>query len=76
MASTIEANDVKLIKDFIDERSNLFECACEPYMESDTGAWIHNENTCAAFMENHTEITLTRLIEWLLENGPINVRSW
>jgi hypothetical protein len=74
--SVISANDVKLIKDFLDDHNDVFLCDCEPYMESDTGAWIHNENKCAAYMEDHTEIVLTRLIEWLKQNGPIHVRSW
>lgn len=74
--SVIKASDVKLIKDFISEHSDIFICDCEPYQESDTGAWIHNENTCASFNEYHFDIVLTRLIEWLDRVGPISVRSW
>lgn len=36
-----------------------FSCDCRAYQESDTGAWIHEENTCAAFMEDHIDIVLT-----------------
>jgi len=74
--SIISSKDVQRIKEFIDEHSDIFQCDCEPYLESDTNAWIHNEEKCAAFMESHTEITLTRLIEWLQEHGPIQVRGW
>lgn len=72
----IAANDVKHIKDWIDNQPELFLCDCEPYQESDTGAWIHNEDKCSAFMEDHFDITMSRLIEWLEKHGPIEVRGW
>lgn len=73
--TVVKANDVKIIKDWLDDHIEFFNCDCEPYMESDTGAWIHNENTCSAFMTDHVEITLTRLIEYLRVNGPFHIKD-
>jgi hypothetical protein len=46
-----------------------FECDCEAYQESDTGAWIHNENTCAVFMEDHIDIVLKEVSGLLARAG-------
>ena len=73
--TVVKANDVEIIKDWLDDHIEFFNCDCDAYQESDTGAWIHNENECSAFMSDHVDITLTRLIEWLLENGPLHIRS-
>lgn len=74
--SDIKAMDVEIIKRWIDDHSQIFDCDCEPMYERDTNAWVHNENTCASMMSDHMDIVLTRLIEWLQRNGPIKVRGW
>lgn len=74
----IKAEDVQTIKTFLDDHPEYFDCDCGEsggYLEHDTNAYIHTDR-CAGEHENHIEIVLTRLIEWLEQNGPINVRSW
>jgi uncharacterized protein YyaL (SSP411 family) len=40
------------------ENEGIFACDCDAQQESDTGAWIHDENRCAAFMRDHMDIVL------------------
>lgn len=40
-----------------------FACDCNAYQESDTGAWTHDENKCAVFMEDHIDIVLREVAE-------------
>lgn len=53
------------IQIFLQEHDSVFECDCEAYQESDTGAWIHNENKCASFWQDHTDIVLRETAELL-----------
>jgi hypothetical protein len=46
------------IANFLGDHNDWFECDCDAYMESDTGAWIHQENKCASFWEDHIDIVL------------------
>jgi hypothetical protein len=48
------------------------ECNCESYMESDTGAWIHDENKCRIFTVGHIEATLDDLRSALQKSGQNN----
>jgi hypothetical protein len=46
------------IADWLDERSDsLFACDCDAYMESDTGAWIHDDR-CTAMRRFHIDAVL------------------
>lgn len=39
-----------------DER--IFACDCDAYQESDTGAWVHDENRCASIWGPHADVVL------------------
>jgi len=53
------AKDIDFILEWVDKQH--FECDCNAFMESDTGAWIHEEDKCSAFMEDHIDIVLHSL---------------
>lgn len=38
--------------------SQSFVCDCDAYQEQDSGVWIHEEDTCWEFMEDHIRATL------------------
>jgi hypothetical protein len=48
---------------FLVEHSSWFECDCNAYQESDTGAWIHEEEKCAAFWQDHIDLVLREAAE-------------
>jgi len=52
-----------------EREEELFECDCDAIQESDTGAWIHNENECSSFMWPHADIVL-REVAALLQQQP------
>lgn len=58
------AKHIELILDWMVDHPSKFECDCDAYQESDTGAWIHQENKCSAYIEDHMDITLRSLIEY------------
>lgn len=48
---------------FLAEHNDWFACDCDAYQESDTGAWIHQEEKCASFWEDHLDIMLREVAE-------------
>ena len=63
-ASTISAGEVarhiQLIRSWMTNRDHIFDCDCDAYQESDTGAWIHSDQ-CSSGMVDHCEIVLESL---------------
>lgn len=72
--SNITADNIKVIQEWLSEHEEIFECDCKPYMESDTGAWIHNEEKCSSYMQDHIDVTLRAVFKHLTENGPIEFK--
>lgn len=58
------------IRTFLSEHDDVFECDCDAYQESDTGAWIHDEGKCASFWEDHTDIVLREVADLLDRARP------
>lgn len=56
------AKDIELILEWAADHPSKFECDCNAYQESDTGAWIHEEDKCSAYIEDHVDIVLRSLV--------------